>query len=166
MRGTNVLLGLIIALLSPAIVGCASPSGPASGGAGRGRIVFNSNRNGAFDDVYVIDADGSGLTRLTDIPTYGYSLAFSPDGRRVTFTSDRDGNTEIYVMNTDGSNRTRLTDNAAIDGFSVLSPDGKWIAFASQRDGNSEIYLMKADGSAQTNVTNNPASDTYPVWQP
>ena len=88
--------------------------------------------------------DGSDVIRLTDDPARDDSPAWSPDGRRIAFTSERDGNAETYLMNADGSNPVRLTDNPAWDLFPAWSPDGARIAFASDRDGNLEIYLMNA----------------------
>ena len=67
---------------------------------------------------------------------------WSPDGTRITFISDRDGNNEIYVMDADGSNQTNLTNNDVWDDFPNWSPDGTKIAFSSSRDGNIEIYVM------------------------
>jgi len=90
----------------------------------------------------------------------------SPDGTRIAFQSNRDGNYEIYVMDADGSNQTNLTNNPADDMFPVWSPDGTKIAFMSNRDGNWEIYVMNADGSNQTNLTNNIGDDMYPMWSP
>ena len=62
-----------------------------------------------------MNADGSGQTRLTDNPADDGRPIWSPDGSRIAFASDRDGNWEIYVMNADGSGQTRLTDNPAWD---------------------------------------------------
>ena len=62
--------------------------------------------------------DGSNQTRLTMNPAFDFDPSWSPDGTKLAFTSDRDGNTEVYVMNAqDGSNQTRLTDNGASDGL-------------------------------------------------
>ena len=58
-----------------------------------------------------MDADGSNVTRLTDHPESDASPAWSPDGRRIAFDSNRDGNSEIYVMDADGSNVTSLTNH-------------------------------------------------------
>jgi len=91
---------------------------------------------------------------------------WSPDGRTIAFSSDRDGNFEIYVMNADGSNPIRLTYDDAADLYPGWSPDGRKITFESDRDGNSEIYVMNADGSSPVNVTHNPAADVHARWSP
>lgn len=92
--------------------------------------------------------------------------SWSPDGRKIAFVSERDGNSEIYMMNADGSDVTRLTDHSADDWGASWSPDGRKIAFVSDRDGNDEIYMMNADGTNVTRLTNNPGVDKFPVWQP
>ena len=129
------------------------------------KIAFHSNRDGNYE-VYVMNADGSSQTRLTNNPAYDGDPAWSPDGSRITFQSNRDGNYEIYVMNADGSGQARLTTNPAHDSWPAWSPDGSKIAFRSNRDGNFEIYVMNADGSGQTRLTNNPALDEGPAWSP
>ena len=70
-----------------------------------GRIAFLSERN-FNSDIYVMNADGSGLTRLTNDPAFDTDPAWSPDGSQIAFHSLRDGNLEIYVMNADGSGVT------------------------------------------------------------
>jgi len=92
--------------------------------------------------------------------------SWSPDGSRIAFDSNRDGNLEIYMMNTDGSNPIRLTDNPADDWRPSWSPDGSMIVFVSNRDGNLEIYIMNADGSNPIRLTDNPADDWRPSWSP
>jgi len=65
-----------------------------------GQIAFMSSRDGN-DEIYIMNADGSGQTRLTDNPAYDAAPVWSPDGQRIAFYSTRDGNSEIYVMNAD-----------------------------------------------------------------
>jgi len=129
------------------------------------QIIFVSERD--YDvEIYIMNADGSNPTRLTDNPAHDWYPSMSPDGQRIAFVSARDGNMELYTMNADGSNQTRLTDNPAIERFPRWSPDGKKILFDSNRDGNQEIYIMNANGSQQTRLTDNPKNDGSPSWSP
>ena len=132
------------------------------------KIAFISSRDGN-NDIYVMDADGSNSTNLTNQASLDVDPAWSPDGTQIAFRSTRDGNAEIYVMNAaDGSNPTNLTNHASNDFAPAWSPDATQIAFRSLRDGNAEIYVMNAtDGSNPTNLTmNNPSFDQQPAWSP
>ena len=106
------------------------------------------------------------LTRVTDDPGSDRVAAWSPDGTRLAFNSDRDGNGEIYVCNADGSGPANLTDDPHYDGWPSWSPDGSKIVFLSDRDDNAEIYVMDADGGHPVNVTNHDSVDAYPAWSP
>ncbi|MBI5285330.1 MAG: PD40 domain-containing protein [Chloroflexi bacterium] len=130
------------------------------------RIAFHSRRIFNKLEIYVMDADGSGVERLTDNEFDDASPSWSPDGSRIAFDSARNGNLDIYVMDADGSHQHRLTFDAARDEFPSWSPDGTKIAFQSNRSGNYEIYVMNADGSDAVNVTNTPADDITPDWSP
>ena len=70
---------------------------------------------------------------------------WSPDGRKLAFTSERDGNWEIYVMNADGSGQRNLTRTTALDVGAAWSPDGRRVVFVSKRGGKWAIYSMNAD---------------------
>ena len=130
------------------------------------RIVFTSDRDGKYQ-LYLMNADGSGVTRLTTNTAQDLFPRMSRDGRRILFTSDRDGNEEIYVMTGDGSAPTRLTNNPASDQDADWSPDERQIVFTTFRDGgNPEIYVMNADGSGQTRLTNDIAEDRHARWSP
>jgi len=128
------------------------------------RIAFSSDRDGNFE-IYVMNANGSGQTQLTNNPALDQQPTWSPDGTQIAFASDF----EIYVMNTDGSALSRLTNNPGRDYYPAWSPDGSQIAFSSQSNlAAGEIYVMNADGTGQHNLTNTPQSwlDTEPAWSP
>ena len=75
--------------------------------------------------------------------------SFSPDGSKILFAANHDGDLEIYVIGADGSDQRQLTDNAGQDFFPSWSPDGDTIVFSSDRSGAVELYLMDADGGNQ-----------------
>jgi Tol biopolymer transport system component len=140
----------------------------------RSKIAFRSLRDDNYE-IYVMDTadsnnDGNGdnQTNLTNNPTHDYDPAFSPDGSKIAFTSERDGKRDIYVMDADGTDLVNLTKNAAYDSQPNWSPDGSKIAFTSTPDGvNSDIYVMNAlDGSEQKRLTKKAAADYDPAWSP
>lgn len=130
--------------------------------SGRGVIVQDSSGN---QDIWVSNMDGSTTPiRLTTSPANDYKPAWSPDGTKIAFVSERDNNPEIYVMNADGTAQARLTNNAVKDTFPVWSSDNKLIAFISNRADKAEIYTMNADGTAQTRVTHEGVLELALTW--
>jgi len=108
--------------------------------------------DGSKCGLFLMNADGSGRRKITEHAN-DQNASWSPDGKKIAFASDRDGNWEIYVMNADGSNQTRLTDNPTTDALPVWLPDGGHIAFRSDRGGVWSIYLMRADGTGVRKIT-------------
>jgi Tol biopolymer transport system component len=125
------------------------------------RIAFMSQEPGARGNdpnynVYVMNADGSRLTRLTDYPGEDGWLDWSPDGTKIVFTTSHDDQGQsgdigpywdLYVMNADGSAKTRITRLFA--GFPSWSPDGRFIMFAGSGLplSSSRLYVATTDGS-------------------
>ena len=140
-------------------------------------------------ELYVMNADGSGQTRLTFNFLFDGNPTWSPDSQRLAFQSREDGDHEIYVVNADGSGLTKLTDNEDADIFPAWSPDGRVIAFSSNRpksgfgselteaarrddatSGNPvdfEIYIMSPEGNGIVNRTQTTSlEDSRPSWSP
>ena len=148
-----------------AVLARAAAGAPAPAAAPYGRIVFGSDRDGD-GEIYVMNADGTNQTNLTNNAVWDGEPAWSPDGSKIAFGSDRDGNHEIYVMNADGTNVTRLTNDLEWDFGAAWSPDGAKIAFDSIRDGDYDIYVVNVDGSGLTNLTMDSANNWGAAWSP
>jgi TolB protein len=115
--------------------------------------------------------DGTPRQELTVNAGGNWLPAWSPDGSRIAFTSDRvppggtASNSDIYVMNKDGSNLRRLTTSPAIDISPTWSPSGNQIAFISDRTGAPQIWIMEADGLSAHQITHESKVDK-PTWSP
>lgn len=133
-------------------------------------IIFGLDRGGGGQiDVYAIDADGHGLSRLTDAPGDDSGARWSPDGATIAFWSDRDGG-GIYLMDPNGGNQRRIhADGLHLDTAAVAwSPDGGQLAWTGKFEGGggSAIYVMKADGSDLRQVTQRLVFRSFLDWQP
>ncbi|HYI13842.1 MAG TPA: hypothetical protein VEX37_00505, partial [Thermomicrobiales bacterium] len=133
------------------------------------KIAFASSR--AWDrgglDIYVVNADGSDLQRLTDDPSFEESPRWSPDGSMIAFEvhgdgGDRYGN--IYVMNSDGSERRRLVE-ATGAGDPNWSPDGEWIAYSDGRF-CCAVHIVRVDGTDRRDLSGTGFSANWPRWSP
>jgi Tol biopolymer transport system component len=137
-------------------------------------------------DIFVAKPDGSEARALTDTRGYDAEATISPDGKKIVFTSVRDGDLDIYTMDADGSNQTRITDVLGYDGGPFFSRDGKKICFRASRPRGEaevkkyreflaadlvepsalEIFVMNADGSDIQQVTRNGAANFCPFFHP
>ena len=141
------------------------------------RIAFSKSDGYHGAAIYVIDADGTNLTRLSPEGAYDASPTWSPDGRRIAFESMRDStgyggvnswlDPEIYVMNADGTNQVRLTKHLGHNDYTpAWSPDGSRIAYVSDTVGHSYIYVINADGTNPVQLTSGEHEDYDPAWSP
>ncbi len=136
--------------------------------------------------IYAAKPDGSDLRRLTNSPGYNAESTITRDGKKIVFTSMRNGDLDIYTMNADGSDVRQLTHELGYDGGPFWSYDGRQIVYRSEqpktpeaiadykdllsrgliRPGNLEIWVMDADGSHKRQVTHNGAANFAPYFFP
>jgi TolB protein len=137
-------------------------------------------------DIYTVNRNGTGLRRLTHNDVYTAEGVLSPDGKRIVFTSLKDGDLEIYTMNVDGTGVRRLTNTPGYDGGAWWSPDGKRIVYRANHPTDStelkayrdllvqrlvrpakvELFVMNADGSDQRQITHLGGANFGPSWTP
>jgi Tol biopolymer transport system component len=135
-------------------------------------------------DIFTANPDGSDLKQLTNTPGYDAEATISTDGKKITFTSVRNGDLDIYIMDSDGSHVKQLTHELGYDGGPTFSPDGKWIVYRAYhptagkdiadykgllaqnliRPTSLEIWLMKSDGSDKKHITNLGAASFGPAF--
>jgi len=136
--------------------------------------------------IFTAKLDGSDLKQLTHEHGYNAESTITRDGKRIVFTSTRNGDLDIFTMNADGSNVMQLTNELGYDGGPFWSYDGKKIVYRAEhpktpeeiadykdllskgliRPGNLEIWVMNADGSNKHQVTRNGAANFAPYWHP
>ncbi|MEZ5347088.1 MAG: hypothetical protein R2681_16190 [Pyrinomonadaceae bacterium] len=137
-------------------------------------------------DIFAADKNGKNVKQLTNSPGYDAEATVSPDGKKIVFTSTRDGDLDIYTMNRNGKNVKRLTTALGYDGGPFFSPDGKQIVYRSYHPkteaeiarykdrlandliepNNFEIWVMNADGTNKRQITNLGAASFAPYFHP
>jgi len=149
---------------------------PISVGGG-GLIAFVSDReDGSLLQIWTMRPDGTDLRQLTFGPGTKTQPRWSPNGQRLAFVSDIDGNKEIYIMNADGSHITNLTNDTNEDYDPAWSPDGSTLAFTTTRYiGQTQVYLIEVTctsldenctASEARSLSRGYADESYPVWAP
>ncbi len=154
---------VIVALL----VSLAPSAAPA---ATNGRIAFVAGAEANTQEVWTIAPDGSDPVQLTNDDVYDDDVAYSPDGTKLVFTSDRDGDSDIWIMDADGSSPMQIVDHRGADAEPTWSPDATQIAYETFRhdpDGIlSEIRVVNVDGSDDHRLTRNRMMEFNVAWSP
>lgn len=142
----HVTAQVITEVALPGRDGHTTPGGVVTASPAAGKIAFVSSRDGN-PEIYTINTDGTDLTRLTNDPAVDEEPAWSPDGQRIAFVSERSGvGSALYVMNADGSNVIRRTFSSLVSsGFASnpsWSPDGTKIAYSDLSNGSANLWVV------------------------
>ncbi|MBB6051805.1 TolB family protein [Armatimonas rosea] len=130
------------------------------------RIVFVSQRYGAAG-IYIMNADGTNQTRLTNNTVQERSPIFSPDGKSIVYTRyDNPTEGDLYLMNVDGTGAKNLTSGPGTDAATCFTPDGSKILFTNSQTGASTIYSVNIDGSEKRRLTASSELESSPVISP
>ena len=169
MRATHrspyrmLIVGAVIALLAvPAISAGAADDQPQIGFVS-GISPVSPDPNPV--DVYVANADGTGMTNFTAGYGAEWSWAWSPDGSRIAFVSDDGGVQKLYVRALDGTEPFVVAQGIERDGW-AWSPDSRQIAFVSSKDGDTDIYVTDIETGTPINISNNAFGSSRPRWSP
>jgi TolB protein len=128
-------------------------------------ISNHSEEDGGNSIVYIVPAQG-GTPRRVTAQGPSYLHGWSPDGKFLAFTGQRNGAFDIYTISVDGGEETRLTGTPGLDDGPEYSPDGNYIYFNSTRSGRMQIWRMRPDGSEQEQLTDDEYNNWFPHLSP
>jgi TolB protein len=129
-------------------------------------LAYTSYRYNNSPDIFISHIYKGTMESPLKGTGQNWLAAWSPDGTRIAFTSNRDGNPELYVANRDGSGQIRLTNHPAVDTTPTWSPAGNEIAFTSDRSGSPQIYIVSASGGAPRRITLQDSYADRATWAP
>lgn len=119
-------------------------------------------------EIYVMDLATGDRANVSRSPAYDSAPAWSPDGMRLVFTSNRDGAQELWTVGPDGSGAKRLTHSEGAKPFNPeWSPDGKEVLYYLEKgDNKDQVWVIGADGAGAANVTRDEEHNIFPGWGP
>jgi TolB protein len=163
MKSIAPLIALILTAILLIVPGTARPAFPGS----NGKIAFATNRDGNYE-IYTMNPDGTGQTRLTNTADDEFFPVWPADGSKIAYERDTPAAQQIYSMSATGGNQIRLSDGASADEEPGWAPDGTKLVFTSNRNGAAglEVWRMNANGTGYFQITNTGGFNVDPVWSP
>jgi TolB protein len=127
------------------------------------KIVYQHEYVASNYQIITMNEDGSEKKPVTETSSSSISPSWSADGKKIVFTSNKDGQYKIYIMNSNGSDTIKLSDSLAYS--PTWSPDSNKIVFY-YTDADQEIYIINSNGTGLIKLTDNALNDILPVWFP
>jgi TolB protein len=134
-------------------------------GIAHSKIAFVATRSG-HKEIYTADADGSGVSQLTNDGNISVAPSLSPDGRTLVYTGYKSGYADVYEINLGSGARNRIIKFPGTNSGAAYSPDGGKLALTLSKDGNPELYVTGAGGGGARRLTRTPGVESSPTWSP
>jgi Tol biopolymer transport system component len=157
MRRVLLLIAVVV-VLGLVLVGQTSSAGVSVAAERAGVIAFEAKTG-----LYTVDADGGEPRLIPGSKPGDGDPRWSPDGTKLAFDRELDGNRDVYIMNIDGSGQRRLTFSLASDAWPQWAPHGRSLAFLSERDGSRSVYAINVQTGAARRVAR---YGQFPTWTP
>lgn len=182
MSKRKLIYSVIIMMLIAGVCNCKKdsttepeppkPTNNELDGRGGGIILFENESNGDYNfELWAMNADGTAQTKITNTAGYDGAPSFSPDKKKIVFTSTRSGSAQIYVLDFDAYLKdktnlklTQLT-NSGMNYYPAWAPDNSKIVFASLQNSIFYLYSMNIDGTGIVKLIEQPNSSTA-AWSP
>ncbi len=134
-----------------------------------GKYIAYSKMTGVKNgsDIWMMNITTGDTTQVTSVPSRNTGVSFSPDGKRVCFSSDREGNLNLYISGTDGTGLQKITTDTFKYYNAVWSPKKDEIVYFRERgDGRDKVFMLSLADKKEVKVTNDTLHNVYPSWLP
>ncbi|MDD5491724.1 MAG: Tol-Pal system beta propeller repeat protein TolB [bacterium] len=129
------------------------------------QICFVGELNGRRE-IYLVDYDGYGVRPVTKENSLVLLPKWTPDGKKIIYTSYKDNNPDLYIIKENGTGRKMLSGIQGLNTMARFSPNGNLLVIVLSKDGNPELYLLNPSGEIIRRLTNNKSIDSSPSWSP